>query len=308
MASRGEVAKQIVFATSTALPVSNVPDLPEGIEECCYELFLLVDTDALTDELRNDQTSYFKYYSQSFEAATFTIQKCESGVWVDKHLITDSTYGTFRDFADEAKNDHNYISIKNILWSAVKASFGVGKYRIKASATDMFSNVIPDYSFAYNVETYTAAKAENTVWIKITNDGLLGDSKDASKRFAFPDNWEDGIRAEALFGEDFSEFTEKHTRYNSGRREYTEHIRIDKAFLLIDQLPWWFRSFLKNEVLMADTIAMFDYNTNNANCHVGTMWERSGDFSPEYFPQVSKASIKIEFRSAYENAFKNPCR
>ena len=308
MASRGDVAKQIVFATSTALPVSNVPDLPEGLEECCYELFLFVDTDMLSDPLRNDQTSYFEYYSESFDSASFTIQKCENGVFVDKHVITDNTYGVFRDFADETKNNQKYISIKNILWSAVKASFGVGKYRIEAGAIDMFSNVIVSHSFAYNVETYTPDKAENTVWIKITNEGLLGDVNDASKRFAFPDGWEDGIRIKGRFGDDFSEFTEKHTRYNTGLRVYTEHNRIDKAFLYVDSAPQYIRSFLKNEMLMADSIAMFDYNNNNANCHVGTMWERSGDFSPEYISQVSKAQIKLEFRSAYDNTFKNPCK
>jgi hypothetical protein len=308
MASRGDVAKQIVFSTSTALPVSNVPDLPEGLEECCYELFLFVDTDALSDPLRNDQTSYFKYYPESFTAASFTIQKCENKVWVDKHVITDNTYGTFRDFGDEIKNGFKYISIKNILWSSVKAAFGEGKYRIEAGAIDMFSNVIVDTSFAYNVTTYTPDRAENTVWIKITNEGLLGDRNDASKRFAFPDGWEDGIRIQGRFGDDFSEFVEKHTVYNSRLRVYTEHSRIDKAFLYVDMAHVWIRSFLKNEILMADTIAMFDYNNNNANCHVGTMWERSGDFSPEYISQVSKANIKLEFRSAYETAFKNPCK
>jgi hypothetical protein len=308
MASRGDVAQQVFFATGTALPVSNVPDLPEGLVECCYELFLFVDTDALTDKLRNDQTSYFKYYPKSFTAATLTIQKCVGGVFVDQHTITDDTYGTFKDFAVEVKNNQKYISIKNILWSAVKASFGVGKYRIKASATDIFSNQIIDQDFAYNVITYTPNAAENTVFIKITNEGLLGDPNDASKRFAFPDNWEDGKRVMARFGDDFSEFTENHTRYNDGFRQYIDHERVDKAFLYLDRSPWGIRTFFKNEVLMADTITMFDYNTNNANCHIGTMWERSGDFSPDYISQVSKASVKLEFRSSFQNSFKARCR
>lgn len=308
MASRGDVAQQVFFATGTALPVSNVPDLPEGLEECCYELLLLVDTDAVTDPLRNDRTSYFKYYPKSFSAATFTIQKCVGGTFTDQHIITDNTYGTFRDFEDEVKNNHKYISIKNIDWTAVKASFGVGEYRIKSSGTDIFSNTILDYDFHYHVRNYTADAAENTVFVKVTNNGLLGDSNDASKRFAFPDDWEDGKRVKGKFGDDFSEFTENHTRYNDGFRQYIEHERIDKAFLYLDRAPWQIRTFFKNEVLMANTITMFDYNTNNPNCHIGTMWERSGDFTPEYISQVSTAPVKLEFRSSFQNSYKARCR
>jgi hypothetical protein len=172
----------------------------------------------------------------------------------------------------------------------------------------MFSNIITDSSFAYKVQTYTPESADNTVWIKTTNAGLLGNIADPSKRFEFPDGWEDGIRIKGKFGDDFSEYTEEHTRFNTGFRAYTKHEQVPKAFLYVDRAPFHVRDFLRNEVLMANTIAMFDYNSNNANCHVGTMWERSGDFSPDYISQVSKASVKLEFRSSFQNSFKARCR
>lgn len=307
MASRGDVQEQIFFATSTALPVSNVPDLPEGLKECCYELLILVDTDALTDPLRNDQTSYFKFYPQSFTAATFEIQKCEGGVFVTKHTISDNTYGTFKDYEEEVKNNLNYISIKNILWSAVKASFGVGEYRIQAGALDLFGNVIVDYSFTYNVTNYTDEAADNTVFIKIHNEGLLGDiNKSNKERFVFPDEWQDGIRIRGLFEGAGSDYEEEHTRLNDGFEQYTEHRQVPKYLLLVDRAPQSILNFLRNEVLMANRIFMTNYNTNS-DCYVEEEVRRSGSFDLERIKRVSKAKVPIEFVSAYDNTYKTHC-
>ena len=304
MASRGDVAQKVFFATGTALPVSNVTDLPEGLAECPYKLFLLVDTGDLNNPLRNDQTSYFKFYPKSFTAATLTIQKCVGGTFTDQHTITDDTYGTFKDFAVEVKNNQKYISIKNILWSAVKASFGVGEYRIKAGATDMFGNTIVDYSFAYHVRNYTAEAADNTVFIKTHNKGLLGSvNRPQDPRFVFPDQWQDGIRIKGTFGGDSSEYEDSVTRYNDGFEQYTEHKQVPNYVLNVDRAPQQVLNFLRNEILMANRIFMTNYNTNSL-CHVDTEVRRSGSFDPDYIKRVSNASVEIEFRSAYDNTYK----
>jgi len=307
MASRGDVQEELFFATGTALPVSNIPDVPEGLKECCYELFLFTYTTDVTDDLKNDRTSFFKYYPESFTAGTFIIQKCVGGTFTDQHTITDNTYGTFKDFATEVKNGFNYISIKNIDWTAVRVSFGVGKYRIKATATDIFSNTDTTYSFNYKVQDYTSENANNSVFIKIANDGLLGNINNPRERFSFPDDWQDGIRIKGTFGDDFSEYEEEHTRYNNGFREYTKHTQVPKYLLNVDRSPWYVRNFLRNEVAMADAIQMTDYNKNSANCHVNTDVERSGSFSPEYIKQVSTSKVQLEFRQAYDNLFKKQC-
>ena len=308
MATRGEVAEQLFFATGTALPSANVPDLPEGLKECCYELFLLVDSNFVTNVLLNDQTSYFKYWPESFETGTLTIQKCVGGDFVDQDIITDNTYGTFRDFGEEVENGQVCISLENIDWTAIRVAFGVGEYRIEAAAMDIFSNIDVDYSFSYKVRDYTPDAANNSVFIKTSNTGLLGNINNPRERFVFPSGgWQDGIRIKGKFGDDFSEYEEEHTRYNSGFREYTKHTQVPKYLLDVDRAPWQVRNFLRNEVAMANSIQITDYNTNSANCHVDTDVERSGGFTPEYIKQVSTAKVQIEFRQAYDNLFKKHC-
>lgn len=307
MASRGDVQEQLFFATGTAIPSANVPDLPEGLTECCYELFLFTYTDDVTDDLKNDRTSFFKYWPTSFETGTLTIQKCVNGTFTDQAIITDDTYGTFSDFAVEVKNGQNYISIKNIDWTAVNASFGVGKYRIEAAAMDMFSNIEVDYSFSYKVQNYTADAANNSVFIKIANTGLLGNINNPRERFSFPDDWQDAIRIKGTFGGDTSDFEQERTRYNDGFRQYTKLTQVPKYILDVDRAPWQIRNFLRNEIAMADSIQMTDYNANSANCHTDTDVEIAGGFSPEYIKQVSTAPVQMEFRQAYDNLFKKQC-
>lgn len=307
MASRGDVQEQPFFATGTELPSANVVDLPEGLEECCYELFLLVDSNDVTNVLRNDTTGYFKYWPTSFETGTLTIQKCVGGTFVDQAIITDNTYGTFRDFGDEVKNGQVYISLKNIDWTAVRVSFGVGEYRIESAAMDMFSNIDVDYSFSYKVRDYTPDLANNSVFIKIANSGLLGNINNPRERFAFPDDWQDGIRIKGTFGDDTGEFEQERTRYSDGFREYTKLTQVPKYKLNVDRSPWQIRNFLRNEIAMANSIQMTDYNTNSANCHIDTDVEIAGGFDPTYIKQVSTAPVEIEFRQAYDNLFKKQC-
>lgn len=307
MAVRGDVQQQLFFATTTSLPPSNIPDLPDGLEECCYELMLFVDVDNLSDPLRNDQTSFFKFYSQSFSGATLTIQKCVGGLFVDQHIIIDNTYGTFKDFAVEVKNNLNYISIKNILWSAVRASFGVGEYRIVSSATDIFSNEILDSSFTYKVMDYSDTEVDNTVFIRVNNQGILGSvNRPQDKRFEFPDDWVDGIRIKGTFGGSSSDYEEEHTRLNDGFRLYTKHTQVPKYILDADRAPQNVLNFLRNEILMANRIFMTNYNTNSF-CHVNEEVERSGNFDPEYIKRVTNASVQVEFRSSSDNTYKSHC-
>ena len=307
MASRGDVQEQVMFATSTALPFSTTPDLPAGLDECCYNLMLFVDVNDLSNTLRNDQTSYFKHYAQSFSGATLTIQKCVGGLFVDQHVIIDNTYGTFKDFGVEVKNNLNYISIKNILWSAVRIDFGLGEYRIVSSGTDIFANEILDSSFVYHVKDYSDSAIDNTVFIKVHNSGLLGSvERPQNRRVEFPDGWEDAIRIQGLFGGDSSDYEEEHTRLNDGFEEYTKHTMIPKYLLDVDRAPQNVLNFLRNEILMANRIFMTNYNTNSL-CHVNTEVRRSGNFDPERIKRVTNASVQIEFRSAFDNTYKSHC-
>jgi hypothetical protein len=307
MASRGDVQEEVFFATGTTVVSANVPDLPEGLKECCYELFLFTYPTDVLDELKNDRTSYFKYWPTSFETGTLTIQKCVGGVFTDQEIITDDTYGTFKDFAEETKNGQVYISIKNIDWTAIRVAYGVGEYRIEAAAMDIFGNIDVDYSFSYKVKDYTPDLANNSVFIEITNSGLLGNINNPRERFAFPDDWQDAIRIKGKFGDDFSEYEDEYTRLNDGFEDYTRHVQVPKYILFMDRAPQNVRNFMRNEIMMANTIEMTDYNADNANCHIKTPVRRSGGFTPEYINRVTKAKTEIEFRSSYDNTYKKQC-
>ena len=102
---------------------------------------------------------------------------------------------------------------------------------------DMFGNIDVDYSFSYKVRDYTPDAANNSVFIKIANEGLLGNINNPRERFVFPDDWQDAIRIKGTFGGDFSEYEEEHTRFNDGSRRYTKHTQVPK-YLLDRAIRW----------------------------------------------------------------------
>ncbi len=310
MASRGDVTTKVGFRVgNTSKPVLVVPSV-EDLSECCYINPVFGNVDYLTepDDFKEDYTSYFNYYDQNaITAVVLEIQKCESGAFIDKHTITDNTYGEFVALGDEVHDELNYTYIRNLNWSKILDDFGAGIYRIKTIETDIFTDVNNAYSLTYDLKAFTADRANGTVRFKIENTGVLGDANNAQKKFTFPDNWVDQFRVEGTYGQDFSELIKESTIFNDGFKEYIKTEREDKGKFHSERISEAPRTYFKNELMMANLVMVTNYGRNLANTHIDTPLHSSGEFSPVYTNQSALAGFEVEFTDAYANQEKLHC-
>ena len=309
---RGDDQFAILFiAGETSKPSIVVPNATP-IPECCFILPLFGNSDyvANPDQFKQDETSYFNYYDGSaIDTVELVIQKNVGCVWVDQETITNNDYGTFSALGTEVINGLNYISIKNINWSKVLVDFGAGVYRIQTNEESIFASEATQHSesFEYDLQEFDANKADNTVFFKIDNSGSLGDRFDATKRFAFPADWSDGMRLPGEFGFDRSDLKKEYHKFNSGKLEYTTSKRTPKFTFKGKPLSEGPRKYFENELMLADIVLVTDYNKNAANTHIDTPVHGDGEFGPAYSPNTNKAYFDIEFTSAYDNYIKKHC-
>jgi len=53
--------------------------------------------------------------------------------------------------------------------------------------------------------------------------------------------------------------------------------------------------------MQANNISITDYNTDNANRHTETEVKLDSDYSPKWIKKVRKSTVKLEFKSAFNN-------
>lgn len=308
--SRGDVQTANLFTFSGVITTPSEDVFAEALgADCpfCLKLFGLASNP--DDTLKNDKTSFFKAYSSDIDTAVMKIQKCVNGVFVDKHTVIDDTYGTFKDFGVETHDDRNYISLKNIDWTQILIDFSRGEFRLIIETTSILASVItvPDCTFHYNLQTYTADLADGTVFLKTESANLIGDINDQTRVITFPDDWADGIRIPAVFGNNFSEYEEESVRYGDGFEQDLTNDQTEKYILETDRLPAEIHNFVKTNILQSNIIKATDYNTDNANRHEDTVIKRTSSYEPVWHKRVKTAKVIVEFKSAFDNLRALPC-
>lgn len=314
MAARGDVQEITLFTISVATPLATGPTFKEGLTgECCVDLFLFGDNSDpanTANPFRNDKTSYLEYYSNDTDTAVMKLQKCVNGLMTDQHTVTDDTYGTFSDFGDFEADNRKYISLKSIDWTAILLAFGEGKYRLIVETTNILASVVtvPRCTFTYTLKNYSDERADGTVFIKSENIGIIGNIERPTEVFTFPPEWSDGIRIPAWFGGDTSEYEEETVLYASGFEKDLTNDQVPKYVLDTDALPSEIHNFIKTYIWQANAIKITDYNTDNSNRHTETQVKRTSEHAPNWIKRVKKATVSVEFKSAFNNLRALPCK
>ena len=306
---RGDSAFSVGFAVTgnpdviPSIPVAEDLELPE----CCFELLLLVDNADATNAKRNDLTSWFDIFSSSIASAVFKIQKCDGTEFVDVHTITDNTYvGQFIDFGTETHDGLDYITVHDIDWTAIRVAFGVGKYRLISEATSILAStpLLINCDFEYNVQDYTDARANVTVYAKSFNSGNFADwENNGETKFTYPDNYNDGKRFRGTFGQDEDDMEEETTIYNDGFEEDTKKILKLKYKFIMDMYPQKVSRYIQFQMRTADYTEMTNYWNNNATIHDLIKVKATGGYAPAYIKQYSRMGVEIEFKHAFGGNF-----
>jgi len=266
--------------------------------ECCFEIFALAQ-ETKTDDLYNDKFSYIRFFDKlSFVTPpVFTLQK--DGI--DVTTLIDDTYGTNFPFQFHEtiynENAKGYLLDFNLIINLL----GEGDYRIKSTATDIFTNVRIEYSLELCLRKYTIYRANTTCRIDWKRNGNNGNPDNFERRLDFGSlNWINQLRLPAIFGGDKAVAERDFVKYQSGQKVWIKDQLINEYTLTIDPIPNTIHNMIKYDILQADEILVTDYNIVNPTPHQLKNVIPSGGYEPEFDFQVLLSPVQLTFNDMFE--------
>jgi hypothetical protein len=273
---------------------------------CCDDFVLNVLADNSGDTTKNDVNTVINWLSQTATAATLTLYKWIDGAWVSKAVISDNTYGTFNAFATFVNSSGQKFIYLEVSWAAVLAAFGTGMYKFITGYTDniLGSGTIDSYIFC--LKTFTAQQAEGTIRLEYTLSGVTEDIFDDSKRKDFGTlQIRNHIRTDGYFGYPKSPYQTTNIEYDNGVTKWVEDKRLPVFECEIKFAPEYIHQILRTDFMMADELAITDYNSRNNSAYITKGVLKDSEYSPAYYQlQNNSAPVSLKFKPRNNNSRK----
>lgn len=308
MAFDGECAKEdFVSILENPFPVTLQPDLPDRTTDCCEDFLIHVLASAGDDdELKNDRKGFIWFFQPVIATVELTLQKKVGAAYVDQATLDDNTYGIFNALGFFTNSLGENAIHYELHWREVLIAFGLGTYRVEVVSTANLGLGLEGifYSHEYCLMPYMPDRADGTVRIEHWMNGITGRTDDDRK---YKDlgtlNFYDQIRLPGdLCGLPKTPYQVDHTEYNDGNRPFVEHTQEPEYTLNIKQVPAWVHEEFRINILMADEIAVTDYNAKNVLNLVQKFVQNAGSYDPDVKELQSKlAPVVIKLRQQYNN-------
>ena len=273
--------------------------------ECCADHNLNVFADVATsDPFKNDKNGFLYKFPDAISAVVLTLQL--NGI--DKTILTDNTYGTLYPYGFFVNSKHEkYIGFQ-MDWKAVLTAYGPGVYNLKTTFTSSIGTPAPLFSDNFNLQQFTPERANKTVKIEYYLNNIIGDNKDDKLYREFGAlNWYNAIRINGFFGNNTSTYTLDLIKYTNGQKLWVNSEQEPEFVLKTKLLPAFVLDLIRTDILMADTILITDYNSNNPNVHIQRDVKRNSDFSPKWNAHSKLASVEVKFIQGYNNLKRRRC-
>lgn len=299
MALDGEAIKE-TFYLIPKNPVSTVsgPTIPTNpFPGCCNDYTIKVLADASGLALNNDQSTVIWWFDPIVTAATLLLKKWVNGAWATQATISDNTYGTYSSYGTYVNTyGEKFISLK-ISWAAVLAAFGTGSYKVVCSFTATFFGASTLDSNEFCLNTYSALVADGTVRLEYWLSGTTGDITDDTKIKDFgTQNIYNSLRLRGYFGYPKSTYKEENVQYNDGARVFVEDEQEPVYKMELQMLPFFIHEILRTDFMMADTLAITDYNSKNNGSYVQKYVRKNSGYEPKWNEiQSNFASVELSF-------------
>jgi len=293
------------FNTISAATISvqnpvNVPT-PTNLS-CCEDCSLLVLADNTGNATSNDISTVIWWFNTTTTAAVLTLQKVVSGAWVTKKTISDNTYGTYNAYGFYTNSENqNFVSFK-INWANVlnDSSLGAGAYRVVCTYTDpIFGNGTVN-SYIFCLKPYTPQIADGTVRLEYTLSGTTADITNDTlvKDYGTLEVYNQ-IRVNGYFGYAKTPYVSEYVETVLGQQLFVEdraNIQYECELLM---LPEWIHAILRIDFMMADSLAITDYNSMNNASYVTKYVIKDSEYSPNYYQlQSMNAPVQLKFKPA----------
>lgn len=306
MALDGDITnKQQAFTIpSNPVPSSVGSFIPANpLPGCCSDFVLKPLADGTGNAFQNDTNTVVWWFDPIVTGALLKLKKYTNGAWVVLATISDNTYGKFGDFAYYVNNEgQNFISLQ-IAWANVLAAFNEGSYKVTCTYTIPFGGTasVDIDSYEFCLRTYSPFLADNTVRLDYWLSGVTGDITDDTKIKDFGIlNIYNTLRLPGYFGYPKASYKEEDIEYNTGQYVYVEDSQVPIYKLKLKQLPFFIHELLRTDFMMADSMAITDYNSRNNGQFIQKFVRKDSGYEPKWYAlQSNFATIELQFRQQY---------
>jgi len=300
MALDGErciIKSQMIGGPSTV--VTNNSLLPNPNPGCCDDPIFDVLADASDNAIQNDVTTAVWWFNSTTTAATITLYKEVAGIWVSQGPITDNTYGTYKAFGYFVNQEGQSFIKLETSWAAILDALGAGKYKFACAYVDsILGNDTSPKVYQYCLKEYSPTLAEGTVrleyWLQGVTEDILDDTlvKDFGTEVIY-----NSIRVEGYFGYQKSLYESTYIEYNNGTSKFVEDKRMPSFELELKMVHEFIHAILRTDFMMADQLAVTDYNSRNNASYVTKFVIKDSEYSPGYFQlQSNSAPVSLKFK------------
>ena len=240
------------FATA-AIPNVLVPQvfLEEEdrafVAQCCYQNLTLAGG---TEPYQNDiKAILFKVFDPA-DTIEFFLELDE----VEVAALNDNTLGTL--FPVGGFTTQPLLTGFKLEWSKVLIAHGPGNYRIRIERI-LLTGTDTLFTINYNLKTFTAELADQTIWIEWIQNGEILDELDYSGI-----DWFQSIRLPGFFGNKQTEFEEDLFKDSNFQTFQIKNELTFPRLVEIGPIPSCIGDFLPN-LVQANIIQITDYNLRN---------------------------------------------
>lgn len=263
------------------------------VELCCYENLVLAGG---VEPFQNDITSVlFKAFDPT-DTIDFFLEKDGVG---EVAVLNDNALGTF--FPIGSLPTQLLLAGFKLEWAKVLLAHGEGNYKIRIERNLITGNDIL-FTINYNLKTYTAELADNTIWIEWIQDGEIIDGLDYTGI-----EWFQAVRFPGFFGNVQDEFEE--TRWKDSNYE-TFQIRNEITFnwpTEIGPIPSCISTILQN-IKQGNIIQITDYNKFNHDYLLQQKVVRLSEIGEtNYGRRTRRAVYNLTFTDRKEDHIKINC-
>lgn len=280
-------------------------DIPEtSLRTCCsdYAFKALADVDS-TDEFKNDVTTFDWFFGEAINDVTFSLMKYQNGDYEEVATLPGDAYGTLHAFGDFTNDQGENYCGYTVDWKVVLTSHGAGSYKIMATTTDVFANIVEILSRETCLQQYNADRANGSVKIEYYLNGIIGDGDNDEKTKDYGTlNRYNSIRVPGFFGYPGSEYQRDYVQYESGQKNYVEDEQEPEYILKLRPVASFVHSLMRTEVLQADNILITDYNRNNAETWIQKKVKPNSSYQPNWRMLKNKlAPVELKFIQEFNN-------
>lgn len=298
------ITQKVYIIPANPVPVTVTPFVPENpLPGCCNDYVIPVLADATGKATQNDVSGFLWWFDSIVTAATMELKQWNGSAWITvvANLQATGSYGTPYLFGFYTNGQgQNFIGYK-MNWAAVKALIGTGSYKVTVSYTvPVFGNSTKD-SYEYCLQTYSPQLADGTVRLEYWLNGVTGDIEDDTKYKDFGTiNWYNSLRVNGYFGYPKSTYKSDDIEYNNGQRLFVEDEQEPVYKLKLQLLPFFLHEIIRTDFMMADELAITDYNSKNNATYIQKYVRKDSGYEPSWYPMQSNlASVELQFKQAF---------